>query len=363
MKYLYFLCLAIASLSLKSQTITSVQSGDWDDINTWDLGRVPTDGDDILIDLGHTVTIDGTPDVTLDAATLTIDGILDMTDDGVLDQANLTFTGFSGILLRGQILDNVTDFVPVINLNEAISTIRVGNDIVWSACEGDGSVDAVCFTEYTVLYSAVDPDPDNYSTQTGTPAGRLMPENNNPLPVDLTKFEVAHSQSGFLIQWETASELNNDRFEVERSENGIDFYIIGEAKGHGTTTALNHYQYFDHSPRSTIEYYRLKQIDFDGSSDYFGPVVARTSKSTNLKAKVYPNPASANAMLRFDANVNPQSVRLIHTEGKMDWDLSSSVKTTGNLSEMKLPILAKGVYALQFTMADGAIQTQKLVVR
>lgn len=221
MKYLLGLCLLGGFLSLKSQTITSDQSGDWDDTNTWDLGRIPADGDDIIIALGHTVTLDGTPDIILDEVTLTINGILNMDDDGAAE-ANLTMTGFSGILLNGEIQDNVEEWT-ALNTNEGESIVRVEDDIVWSACEGGALVDTDCFAVYAVNYALVDLDPDNFSSQNGSGTPILMPATNNPLPVVLTSFNVTANGAGFQLSWSTASELNNDRFEVERSENGIDF--------------------------------------------------------------------------------------------------------------------------------------------
>ncbi len=87
------------------------------------------------------------------------------------------------------------------------------------------------------------------------------------LPVELTYFYAEKEGNDVLLSWETASEENNDFFVVEYSGNGIDFREIGIVNGAGTTLELTQYQFLHVEP-STENYYRLKQVDFDGTFAY-----------------------------------------------------------------------------------------------
>jgi hypothetical protein len=78
------------------------------------------------------------------------------------------------------------------------------------------------------------------------------------LPVKMVKFLASADAKTAKLYWETASELNNDKFEVERSINGTDFLKIGELKGNGTSQKLNTYNFKDYTPINGVNYYRFR---------------------------------------------------------------------------------------------------------
>ena len=86
------------------------------------------------------------------------------------------------------------------------------------------------------------------------------------LPIELVAFEGEVLKEGNLLQWTTASELNNDFFSLQRSTDGLHFETIHTVNGAGTTSETNTYQYADRDAPQGIAYYRLQQTDFDGSS-------------------------------------------------------------------------------------------------
>ncbi|MCC6723007.1 MAG: hypothetical protein IT258_00760, partial [Saprospiraceae bacterium] len=88
------------------------------------------------------------------------------------------------------------------------------------------------------------------------------------LPVELSKFQVVKEEDKALLNWETASEKDNDKFVVERSTDGLAFEAIGELEGNGTTTEAKHYAFVDKYPLPGVNYYRLKQVDFNGNIEY-----------------------------------------------------------------------------------------------
>ena len=92
---------------------------------------------------------------------------------------------------------------------------------------------------------------------------------NNPLPIELLEFKVSKkSEEEALIEWTTATEINNDFFEVERSTDAANFEVIGTVDGAGNSTTTLNYELIDENPAEGWNYYRLKQTDFNGTFSY-----------------------------------------------------------------------------------------------
>lgn len=118
----------------------------------------------------------------------------------------------------------------------------------------------------------------------------------SPLPIELISFTGYHDAARYenVLLWVTASELNNDRFIIEKSPDGINFFPIGQVPGHGTTSVVHNYTFNDPNPFNGYNYYRLKQVDFDGTFSYSNIILIDVSAAvvvneTRLE-NVYPNP-------------------------------------------------------------------------
>jgi hypothetical protein len=90
----------------------------------------------------------------------------------------------------------------------------------------------------------------------------------SPLPVNLSYFKAIKINNQSLLNWLTESELNNDHFNIERSTDGEYFETIGKVIGNGTSNKKQEYFFTDYSPTNGINYYRLKQQDYDGKYEY-----------------------------------------------------------------------------------------------
>lgn len=112
------------------------------------------------------------------------------------------------------------------------------------------------------------------------------------LPVELLTFKGQTIGDYIHLSWETASELNNDRFEIERSQDGVHFAKIGTIEGHGTVNSIKNYGFSDGSPHVGLNYYRLNQVDYDGTSHLHPIISVRYDGDLTEQLKVYPNPAS-----------------------------------------------------------------------
>ncbi|HRH68268.1 MAG TPA: hypothetical protein PLB89_02055 [Flavobacteriales bacterium] len=113
---------------------------------------------------------------------------------------------------------------------------------------------------------------------------------STPLPIEMLFFTAAPEGSGGVqLTWATASETDNDRFEVQRSVDGVEFGTIGQLDGSGSSSTRNDYAFFDGSAYPGTSYYRLVQVDADGTFEYSEVRAVTLGKERSVT--VYPNPA------------------------------------------------------------------------
>lgn len=133
--------------------------------------------------------------------------------------------------------------------------------------------------------------------------------NNNSLPVELTFFTADNNGSRVDLKWQTASEKNNDFFEVQRSFDGKDFEVIGIVEGAGDSKETIDYAFKDYSPLTGDSYYRLRQVDYDGVFEYSEVVKINRELASDLVA--VPNPTqSQNIKLRLSGFHADQKIQV-----------------------------------------------------
>ena len=127
----------------------------------------------------------------------------------------------------------------------------------------------------------------NSTDQWGLVAGSLQPV--APLPVELVEFSAHVNQYQVVLNWITAAELNNDYFAIEKSRDGVDWQLVKEIAGAGNSDAFRHYTVTDGNPFSGTSYYRLRQVDFDGSFEISDQLSVEV-KTPISKLHLFPNP-------------------------------------------------------------------------
>lgn len=110
------------------------------------------------------------------------------------------------------------------------------------------------------------------------------------LPVELVRFEGSINQCKTELIWETASELNNDYFSIQKSTNGTDWDEIAQVKGNGNSTTPISYRYTDEDLNSSLAYYRLVQTDYDGQNEMSKVITVDGQECSGTGFKLYPNP-------------------------------------------------------------------------
>jgi len=144
--------------------------------------------------------------------------------------------------------------------------------------------------------------PLNFTTQT-----------NTWFPVELAFFNAVNADDKVVLEWATESETNNFEFQIQRKASGeADWNKIGSAKGQGTTTTPHKYSFTDHPVDIGTYYYRLKQIDFDGSFDFSDEILVEvTPPKTFALFQNYPNPFNPETVIRYRIPALAQSTVLV----------------------------------------------------
>lgn len=175
-----------------------------------------------------------------------------------------------------------------------------------------------------------------------------------PLPVTLTNFDAELGPKGAQLKWNTASEQNNKKFEIWKSDDGKNFIKLAEVAGNGTKTSSSNYSYLDANFR-TSSYYKLVQVDFDGRSiSYDNQIRFVKSLNTEKSLNVYPNPIK-----------NILHINRLGSEAKVEViDLLGNTVFRGVVTPdggtLNLSQLTTGVYHLQLTGLFGKV-TKRIV--
>ncbi len=134
--------------------------------------------------------------------------------------------------------------------------------------------------------------PSGLSWNTSVTATQIAISISGILPVEWLDFQAIRQENSIRLDWETASETNNRGFFVERlAEQNLDWEEIGFAAGQGTTNMGGSYSFLDEKPLPGMNYYRIRQTDFDGKETY-SPVIAVNFEKKGSVLWLYPNPAS-----------------------------------------------------------------------
>lgn len=167
----------------------------------------------------------------------------------------------------------------------------------------------------------------------------------DPLPIELISFEVKPNNDNIEISWATTTEINNDYFTLERSKNGVNFTSIAIVAGAGNTTTTQYYSNLDFEPWDGINYYRLKQTDFDGNYSYSAIKAVNYSKTDNLNAIIYPNPTTNELNVLFSKiSENQLNIQIYDVLGKLIFNQNQEILS--NKATISTDWLSKGLYTI-----------------
>jgi hypothetical protein len=174
------------------------------------------------------------------------------------------------------------------------------------------------------------------------------------LPINLLSFTGRRSGEAIQLNWRTATEQNNDYMAVERAGHDFQFAEIGRVAGAGTTTEPQAYEWLDEQPLDGANYYRLRQVDIDGTVEYH-PVIyvdfIASSQATSLR--VFPNPAKNRIRAAWEAGSDQSAeLRLFDAAGQLIRNFR--VNGENGTYELALDDLTAGVYYLHLQRGTSA---------
>ncbi|MBX9851495.1 MAG: T9SS type A sorting domain-containing protein [Cytophagaceae bacterium] len=177
--------------------------------------------------------------------------------------------------------------------------------------------------------------------------------NCNPLPVSLLAFTGEMVNETVFLNWITASEINNEKFIIERSTDLSDWRAIGAVSGSGNTASVSHYNFTDDAPSEGIVYYRLQQIDFDGTYMYSNVVAVETNAH---HVSISPNPFDE--VFTIHTNIKGEmNISIYDALGRLVYHVNS--KSENGVVNVQ-PDLASGAY-LVTVQSEAFLEQQKII--
>lgn len=166
------------------------------------------------------------------------------------------------------------------------------------------------------------------------------------LPIELTNFTAELENSAVKLNWQTASEKDNDYFTVERSSNGMIWETVIVIDGAGTSSTTLSYAAVDRNPLEGKSYYRLKQTDFDGEVSYSDLRFINFSNANEALIDVYPNPTEDRVILRGNS-LEIVSIQIFDVLGKDVTSNTQHFKESDTSVIIDLSVLEEGFYYLK----------------
>jgi len=185
-----------------------------------------------------------------------------------------------------------------------------------------------------------------------------------PIPVELSSFTATSNGKEVLLSWSTATELNNLGFEVQRSVDQEEFFTVGFVNGHGTTTEKHNYTFTDRSLNNGKNYYRLKQVDYDGRYEYSAVIEVEVSAPLEFWLEQnYPNPFNPTTTIGYGIKgKNNVKITILNAIGEEVAVILNEVKEPGfHQVEFNAASLPSGVYLYRLN-AGSFVETKKMIL-
>lgn len=183
------------------------------------------------------------------------------------------------------------------------------------------------------------------------------------LPVQLTGFEGKLQQQQVELKWKTEQEINNKKFQIERSTDNRTFVPVGSVNGAGNSSVTQQYSFTDTDPAKGVSFYRLKQIDIDERSTY-SPVIRIDNRVKGLQVKqLFPNPVKKDVTLLLYADEPGRlDIRLFNFAGVQVLARHKQLTRGEQNWHITLPDLKAGVYEMILTNNRGDLLAEKFMV-
>ena len=320
---LLLLFLFIANISYATICTLIVDNGDWSNSSSWSCGYVPASaGDTMRIPASMTVVVDINSPTYVNMR-IEVYGTMEY---GNGRKINLDSDGVVQIYAGGMLTGG-----------NAGSRLNIGADTWWSG------------TDPPLM-------------------GPVTVSSGGVLPIELIHFNAIMNEDRVEISWATASEINNDYFIVERSEDAMDWVEVIKVSGAGHSVSIIDYFEIDNEPLRGLSYYRLTQVDFDGEQETFNIIpVENTIKGEGIM-NIYPNPVNKGECisLSFESlHRNKQEILVVLRDirGNEAYSIIEFIDCEDGLVVIDIPRhLASGTYLVVAT-SENLLYSKKIIIR
>lgn len=165
------------------------------------------------------------------------------------------------------------------------------------------------------------------------------------LPITLTTFFTEVANNSIQLQWQTATELNNDYFEIQHSDGGMQWNTLATVKGAGNSSKVLDYNFTDYNPVLGINYYRLKQVDYNG--DYTFSKIKSAVYTSNTTTLLFPNPVGE----YLELNSSVALIQIFNVSGKM------VLESNAENGKVDVSELSSGTYFIKIISGENYSST------
>ncbi|MFK7775058.1 MAG: T9SS type A sorting domain-containing protein [Saprospiraceae bacterium] len=171
-------------------------------------------------------------------------------------------------------------------------------------------------------------------------------------------------KENILLNWSTASEVNNDYFQIEHSIDGVQFERIEQVDGVGNSVQINHYNITHKNPANGVNYYRLKQVDFDGLFAY-SDIVSIGFRNENNEVAVFPNPFTETIFVKIPSSESSypfnseRTIKIFDIYNRLVQ--SNRLPTNDETINLNLSRLSDGIYFINIDLGNGDFSTHRII--
>jgi hypothetical protein len=184
------------------------------------------------------------------------------------------------------------------------------------------------------------------------------------LPIELLNFSGKPYGKQNIIEWTTATEINNDFFTIEKSENGADFSILSTVKGAGMSNETKHYSTIDNNPFNGITYYRLKQTDYNGKFSYSEIITVENKSGGFSVTNIHPNPTNKDFSFDFYSPINGMvKMQVLDYTGRVVLNDLVSVSEGKTTLSAEIGNLASGIYSLKVVFEQTGFTAVNMLIK
>lgn len=216
---------------------------------------------------------------------------------------------------------------------------------------------------FTALTAAAIANPATFCANLSKNSVSVTVQSSQALvPVSFLGLKARKQDKNILLEWATASEINSDYFELQRSADGASFTTsLGKLTAAGNSISIKNYSVLDAQPLGNWNYYRVKQVDKDGKTAYSNIAAINFEKAAALIV-IYPNPAKDKLTIEYTSTkIGNVQLQVLDSKGSLVLSNTVNMIVGRNTNNMNISTLSKGVYMLRSMDTDGNVNFVKFI--